>query len=201
MSSKGEKLGTMKRELVFQLMVLGILLGLMWGLEVFDYVFGAANLDQYGVKPRSIGGLKGVLTMPFLHGGFDHLISNSLPFLVLGWLILLRGPKDFFFVFFVTAAAGALLPWLIGSGNSVHIGASGVVFGFLGFLLAAGVFERKVSSIAVALLVGFVYGGVLWGVLPNNPGISWEGHMGGFVGGAWFAWWMSRKKQPATTAA
>lgn len=170
------------REFKAQVYILGGLVALMWALEFVDLFLGGA-LNQFGIVPRNIVGLRGILFAPLLHGGFPHLISNMVPFVVLGWLVMLRRTSDFFVVTAIAMLIGGLGTWLIGSPYSVHIGASGVIFGYLGFLLLRGYFERSVTAILFSLVVGFLYGGILWGVLPGQYGISWEGHLFGFLGG------------------
>ena len=175
------------RSMKKQALILGSLLALMWLLEILDSyvlrpVFGLP-LQQFGIVPRDINGLRGLLFAPFLHGSFVHLMSNSLPFLALGWLVMLRaGIRGFFAVSLLAMLLGGLGTWVIGS-SGVHIGASGVIFGYLGYLLMAGFFDRRLFSMALSLLVAFLYGGLLWGVLPNQPGVSWEGHVCGFLSG------------------
>jgi membrane associated rhomboid family serine protease len=122
------------------------------------------------------------LFAPFLHGGFPHLIANTVPFITLGWLIMLRETREFFPVTAVIMIVGGLGVWLFGA-PAYHIGASGLIFGYLGFLLLRGYFERSIVSVGIAILVFVLYGGVLWGVLPSYPGISWESHLFGFIGG------------------
>ncbi|BAW96519.1 rhomboid family protein [[Synechococcus] sp. NIES-970] len=176
------------RELRQQIYILGILLASFWGLEISDQLIfqnlWRGGLDVFGIVPRQPLGLRGVLFAPFLHGGFQHLIANTVPFAFLGWLVMLRRLEDFFIVTFFTMLVGGLGVWLIGAPNSVHIGASILIFGYLGFLLFRGYFQRDIPSVAVALLVFFFYGGVLWSVFPTMPGVSWEGHLFGLIGGA-----------------
>jgi membrane associated rhomboid family serine protease len=109
-------------------------------------------------------------------------MGNTLPFLVLGWLIMLRNTHDFLRVTLVVGLASGLGTWLFGSPGS-HIGASGVIFGYLGYLLLRGFFERRLGSISLSVLVGTLYGSMIWGILPLQQGISWEGHLFGFLGG------------------
>jgi membrane associated rhomboid family serine protease len=170
------------RELKTQGTILGGLVGVMWAIEIVDIALGGA-LNSYGILPHSLIGLRGILFAPLLHGSFAHLIANTIPFLVLGWFVMLQETSDFFIVTAITMLVGGLGTWLFGSPNSVHIGASGVIFGYLGFLLARGYFERNIPSIFLAIIVGFFYGGIIWGVLPSQAGISWEGHLFGFIGG------------------
>jgi len=159
-----------------------VLLGVMLALELIDWLT-PAYLDRFGIQPRRLRGLPGIVTAPFLHGGFSHLLANALPFFMLGWLILLRGRRDFVIVSVVSALVSGITVWLIGSQDSVHIGCSGVVFGYFGFLLARGFFERTFGAMLMALGVGLLYSGFLWGLLPLWPGISWQGHLGGLIGG------------------
>lgn len=191
MSNDGTK--AIASELKTQALILGGLVAIMWILEILDiFVFGG-RLDIYGVLPRNIIGLRGILFMPFLHGGFPHLIANTIPFLTLGWFVMLRETSDFFIVSIVTMVVSGLGVWLIGS-PGLHIGASGVIFGYLGYLLLRGYFERNISSIFLSLIVGFFYGSLIWGVLPVQRGVSWEGHLFGFIGGVIAARLLSRTK-------
>ncbi|WP_421658336.1 rhomboid family intramembrane serine protease [Leptothermofonsia sp. ETS-13] len=181
-----ENVRAIANELKAQILILLSLVGLMWAVEIADQVFFRpflqTTLDVYGIIPRNLIGLRGILFAPFLHGNFPHLIGNIIPFLVLGWLIMLREISDFFWVTLVSGLVSGLGTWLFGS-PGVHVGASGVIFGYLGYLLLRGFFERSILSIAISLGVGVLYGSLLWGVLPMQYGISWEGHLFGFIGG------------------
>ncbi|MBD2038081.1 rhomboid family intramembrane serine protease [Phormidium sp. FACHB-592] len=197
MSSSGEE-KAIAQEIKTQLWILGGLVVVMWAVEILDqFVFRAGlrqTLDIYGIYPRNVVGLRGILFAPFLHGNFAHLIGNTVPFLVLGWLIMLRETSDFFWVSLVSAFVSGLGTWMFGS-SAIHIGASGVVFGYLGYLLARGYFERSMTSIAMSLFVGTLYGSLLWGVLPTQMGISWEGHLFGFLGGVLAARLLTPKRK------
>ncbi|NJP08201.1 MAG: rhomboid family intramembrane serine protease [Leptolyngbyaceae cyanobacterium RU_5_1] len=179
---------TMSQELKTHFAALGGFVILAWGLELFDlfilkrgfYLRG--GLDQYGIIPRNLIGLRGILFAPFLHSGLGHLIGNTLPFITLGWIIMLRETSDFFVVSIISALVSGLGTWLFGA-PGVHIGASGVIFGYLGYLLLRGYFERSAIAIAVSLFVGVLYGSLIGGLLPFQNGISWEGHLFGFLGG------------------
>lgn len=178
------------RELKTQATILGTFLAIFWIVEILDqFVFGDA-LNRFGIVPHQLVGLRGILFAPFLHGNFQHLIANTGPFLLLGWLVMLQETSDFFWVTAITMVVGGLGVWLFGAPGSVHIGASILIFGYLGFLLLRGYFQRNVPSIAISLLVVFLYGGLVWGVLPSNPGISWQGHLFGFLGGVLAARWL-----------
>ena len=136
----------------------------------------------------------GIAFAPFLHGGISHLLANTPPFIALGWLVLALSRKEFLWVTIVVTISSGLGAWLFGASNSVHIGASGVIFGYFGFLLARGFFDRQLVSIALSLIVGAIYGYLLWGVLPNQPNVSWQGHLFGFLGGVLLARGIAQKR-------
>jgi len=149
------------------------------------------DLEGYGLQPRSVSGLIGILTMPLLHGDLGHLVANTASMIVLGTLVAFRGARVFGRVtVHVMLVAGPMM-WLVAR-NANHIGASVLIFGYLGFLLSIGIFERQVRSIVLSVLVGILYGGMIWGVLPGQPGISWEGHLFGCLGGIHAARVLSR---------
>jgi membrane associated rhomboid family serine protease len=163
------------------LLVIGMV-ALMWILEIYDQA-ADANLDQYGIEPRETGGLDGVLWAPFLHGGFDHLMSNTVPFVVMGLGIALAGFARVGAVTLIVMFVGGLGTWLIGPDNTNHIGASGVVFGYATFLLFRGFYNKSPLELFMGLIVGAVWGtALLSGLLPRE-GISWQGHLFGAVGG------------------
>jgi membrane associated rhomboid family serine protease len=177
-----------------QATTLGGLLGTMWASLGANAIVGGA-LFQYGVVPRSIIGLRGILFAPFIHGSFAHLAANTVSFALLGWLVMLTGRGRFWRVMLAAMLGAGLLPWLIGAPGSVHIGASGVIFGFLGYLMANGVFTRNVWSILLSLGVTAAWGGLVFGVLPGQPGISWQAHLGGFVAGLFAARSLGRRSR------
>jgi membrane associated rhomboid family serine protease len=159
------------------------LVALAWVMELGDFLIPGRWLDSNGIQPRTLSGLPGIFFAPFLHGGFAHLMANTVPFLVLGFLVMLRGLGTFVGVSLLVMVLGGLAVWLLAPSNSIHIGASGLIFGYIGYLLARGYFERNFGSLAVAALVALLYGGAIWGVLPGQPGISWQGHLFGFLSG------------------
>jgi membrane associated rhomboid family serine protease len=158
------------------------LLAAMWVLEVVDVALDH-RLDQHGIEPRELDGLDGVVFAPFLHGGFDHLIGNTIPFLLLGFAIALGGAARVAIVTVIVALVGGLGTWLIAPANTVHIGASGIVFGYAAYLVARGVYSRSVVQIGLGLLVLVVWGTTLLRGLVPEDGISWQGHLFGAVGG------------------
>lgn len=185
----------LSNHLRIQALTLGGFLLLFWVLEILDWLIFDGALNRLGVQPRTVIGLRGILLAPFLHGNFAHLIANTLPFLVLGWFVIVQSVRDFWLVTGVTAVISGLGIWLFGRTNSVHIGASGLVFGYFGFLLLRGYFERSLRAILWAVVVVLLYGGMLWGVLPLQMGISWQAHLFGFIGGGVAAYWRTRQPQ------
>jgi len=156
---------------------------LAWSVELVDRVAYGGALERYGIQPRTMGGLWGILAAPLLHVGWLHVAANTIPFVVLGWLVMLRKITDFVVVTALAILIGGLGVWLTGAPNTVHVGASGLIFGYLGYLLARGYFERSIWAMISGLAALVLYGGVLWGVLPGQPGISWQSHLFGFIGG------------------
>ncbi|MEU3775356.1 rhomboid family intramembrane serine protease [Streptomyces sp. NPDC032472] len=156
---------------------------LLWVLEAVDYATGHA-LDQYGVVARDPDSLTGIVTGSFLHFGFDHVASNSVPLLVLGFIAALSGIRRFLAVCGIIILAEGIGTWLISPPNTMTLGASGVVFGLFGYLLVRGFVERRVLGVAVSLGVAAVWGStMLTGVLPIHEGVSWQGHLCGLAAG------------------
>lgn len=155
----------------------------------------AGSLTRFGIRPRTVDGLWGILVAPFLHANLAHLVANTVPLLLLGWLVLLRDARHFIPVTLLAMLGAGACAWLLGAPNTVHIGASGVVFGYFGFLMLAGWFARSAASIALSLLVTVLWGGLVFGVLPGQPGISWQAHLGGFVGGVLAAKWLAPRRR------
>lgn len=161
--------------------VVATVAAVMWLVEIIDLLPGT-DLDRWGIRPRELRGLTGLVTAPFLHDGIGHLLSNTIPFLVLGSLIAASGLARYLEVTVIVAVVAGLGTWLLGPSHTVHLGASALVFGYLAYLLARAVFERRIVYLLGGAVVLFLYGSVLWGLLPR-PGISWQGHVFGAVGG------------------
>jgi len=168
--------------LKYQATVLGGVLATFWIVFVATVISGGAFLSL-GVIPRTTIGLRGILFAPFLHGSLSHLVANSIPFVVLGWLVMLRDARHFVPVTLGAMVVSGLMSWLLGAPGSVHIGASGVIFGYLGFLMLSGWFARSVGSIFLSVLVTVLWGGIVFGIMPGQAGVSWQSHLGGFLGG------------------
>lgn len=162
--------------------LLAFFLLLLWALELIDTMLGG-RLDNLGIRPRQLAGLPGIGLAPLLHGNLQHLAANTGPLAILGSLILLQGLPVLLMVTGLTWFSSGVGTWLLGRPHTNHLGASGIVFGYLGYLLFYGYFERSGAAIAVAVLAGFLYGSALWGLLPMTRGRSWVGHTMGFLGG------------------
>lgn len=153
----------------------------MWLVWAADLV--VPGTIGHGIVPRTSYGISGIVMAPFLHGSLQHLIANTVPFLVLGAIILLRGTRAFLLVLLVSALVSGAGTWLFGAPHTQHIGASGVVFGFLGYVLLRALYDRRLSSMFIAIAVAMLYGAVILNALIPAGGISWTGHVFGFLGG------------------
>jgi membrane associated rhomboid family serine protease len=162
---------------------------LLWVIEFVDVLLGN-RLDDEGVRPRDDEGLIGILFAPLLHAGWDHLVANTLPLLILGFLVFLSGIGRALAATAVIWVVGGLGTWLIAPEHTVHIGASVIVFGWLTYLILRGIFARNEGQIALGAVILVLYGGMLLGVLPGQPGVSWQGHLFGAIGGGLAAWWL-----------
>lgn len=175
---------------------------LLWVVEGVDVVLNH-RLDQDGIRPLEVDGLWGILWAPLLHGGWPHLIANTVPALVLGFLMTLAGMGRFITATAIVWLLGGFGTWLIGNIGSPggvetnHIGASGLIFGWLTFLIVFGFFTRNVWEIVVGVIVFLVYGGVLLGVIPGSYGVSWQGHLCGALAGIFAAYLLSGPERKA----
>jgi membrane associated rhomboid family serine protease len=171
--------------------------GLLWLIEIVDASVGN-DLDQYGVQPRSDEGLVGILLAPVLHGGWGHLSANTLPTLVLFFLVLVSGVGRGIAATAVIWLVGGVGVWLVAPDRTVHIGASVLIFGWLVYLMVRGIFSRSAGEIILGLVLFFLYGGLLLGVLPGQPGVSWQGHLFGAIGGGLAAALLSEPRRART---
>jgi membrane associated rhomboid family serine protease len=162
--------------------VVAAMVAVMWIVELVDRI-EHGRLDAYGIEPRELDGLDGVVFAPFLHAGWDHLIGNTIPFLLLGFAIALGGVARVLTVTAIVALVGGLGTWLVAPENTVHIGASGIVFGFAAYLVARGIYSRSVPQIGLGVVVLAVWGTTLLRGLVPEDGISWQGHLFGAIGG------------------
>lgn len=155
---------------------------LLWALEGLDTLLHH-RLDAYGIQPRDQDGAIGILLAPLLHLGWAHLVGNTVPLLVLGFLLGLTGAAYALGVTAVVWLTSGLGVWLVAPDHTLTLGASGVAFGWLTCLIVRGFVARSFAQVAVGVLVLVLYGGLLWGVLPGQPGVSWQGHLFGALGG------------------
>jgi len=153
----------------------------LWAVEAVNFLIGH-ELIRWGILPRTVKGLVGIPLSPFIHTGIMHLIFNTGPILILGGLISWRGKWIFLEKTFFIILVGGLGLWIIGR-SSYHVGASGLIFGYFGYLVSRGIFKKSFSSLFVSLITVFAYGCLIWGLLSTFSGISWEGHFSGFVAG------------------
>jgi len=159
---------------------------LMWSVFLLDHELNL-GLSRFGILPREWKGLLGILTAPLLHGDYEHVFNNSVPVLLLGWCLMYFYPRIAGRVVLVSWIVGGFIVWLSARGN-YHIGASGVVYGLTAFLFVSGFLRRQRTLMALSLLVAFLYGGLVWGLLPIVMRISWESHLWGGIAGAALAW-------------
>jgi membrane associated rhomboid family serine protease len=172
--------------------VIAVFVGLLYVVELADAILDT-ELDAAGVRPRELEGLDGIVYAPMLHASWDHLFANTVPLLVFGFLILLAGVRRWLAVTAIVWVVGGIGVWLTGGEQTLHLGASVLAFGWLVYLLLHGFFARSAPQIAIGVILLFMYGGLLLGVLPGQPGVSWQGHLFGAIGGAWAAAWLGRR--------
>lgn len=193
MNSKNDssvELRMIKKALAFPLLFIGV----AWIVKLYEFVF-SFDAGTYGVYPLSVEGLKGILFMPFIHNDLEHIYANSGAFLLLASTLFYYYRPVAYRSFFIIYLLSGLITWFIGR-SSHHIGASGVVYGLAAFLVTVGLLNRNKGSAAIALVVIFLYGGMVWGVLPTTGNISWEGHLAGFIAGFFAAVYFASDLKP-----
>ena len=178
-----QELSELRQNIVLPLQIVAV----MWLVKIIETLFHI-SFSNLGVLPRDVLSIWHIFTMPFVHGSWEHLISNSLPFIILGFLVLQTYKQVSLRIFTIVYALSGLGIWLMARGQSHHIGASGVIYGLAFFLFFSGIFRRDVKSMATALIVALFYGGMVWGLLPIQEGVSWEGHLFGALAGVWCAY-------------
>lgn len=183
-----------------QARAVGELILIAWAIHIVDWGFGRGAFGwAFGVRPRQVTGLFGIALAPFLHGvrrkdgepDNSHIVGNTLAFAVLGLFIAVQGLRLFYVVSIVSALVGGLGTWLFGRENTYHVGASGVIYGYTGFLLVYGFISRNILALILGITTFILYGRYIVGILPTRPGISWEGHLFGFIGGVFAAYLIS----------
>ena len=162
-----------------------VVIGILWAIFIFDAVFGL-HLVRFGLRPGSIPGLVGIVTAPLLHANFQHILSNTFPLFLSLTAILYLYPRASVRVIPLIWLGSGALAWFIGR-PTLHIGASGMIYGLLAYVFVSGIIRRDMRSVSVSLLVGFLYGSMVWGVLPIRPHMSWEMHLSGAVFGVLLA--------------
>jgi len=193
------RLSSRRREPVQGLVLLASVVALMWIVEAFNALDGY-GLDSDGIYARNLDRLWGILTAPFLHASWLHLIDNTIPFVFMGVIIALRGAARLALVTVIVIVLGGLGTWLIAPGNTVTIGASGVVFGYATYLLTRGLFDRSWLEILVGVAVGVVWGGALSSSLVPHYGVSWQAHASGAVAGVVAAAILARPRASRSSA-
>ncbi len=166
--SKHAVLGTLSNDLQTQATILGGFIILIWVLEAIDQLLLRGQLDRLGIFPRRTIGLRGILFAPLLHGSWKHLATNTPPLVILGWLVMIRSLDEFFIVTAVVWLVSGVGVWLLAASNTLHIGASGLIFGYFGFLLLRSYFEQDLTSATFSVIVAVLYGPIIWGVLLSS---------------------------------
>jgi membrane associated rhomboid family serine protease len=184
------------RERVGGIQLLAAIVALMWLVEIVNTI-DSNRLDRDGIYARSFSHLWGILTAPFIHVSFQHLISNSIPFIFMGLIIALRGAARLALVTAIVVVIGGVGTWLVSPSGISTVGASGVVFGYATYLLARGLFNRSLLELLTGAVVGVVWGGALLSSVVPHYGISWQGHVCGAVAGVIAAWALSRERRPS----
>lgn len=172
---------TEKKIFKYSLLISLAIVGLFWAVKVVSDLL-QIDLTSFGILPLRLKGLKGILFSPFIHASYDHLISNSVPFLILSFTLLYFYRNLAYRIFFLIYVLSGICVWL-GGREAWHIGASGVVYGLASFLFFSGVFRRDLNLLTVSIIVVFLYGSMFWGIFPIKPEISWESHLWGSASG------------------
>ena len=170
-----------KKELYGSLFVPFLFLLTMWLVKIIEVNFNFSFV-KFGVSPKTFSGLKGILFSPFIHKDFTHLLNNSYPVLILGGMLFSFYRKIAIRIFLWLFFISGFWLWIIGR-PSFHIGASGIIYALASFILVSGIIRKNPRLSAVSLVVIFLYGSMIWGILPTNEAVSWEGHLAGFVAG------------------
>lgn len=158
-----------------------IFIAMLWIIEVINSIMGH-RLNVLGIYPDADTPVPGIFFAPLLHGSFEHLSLNTLPLFTLGWLVCLRGFLRFVWISLFIAIVGGVAVWFFGR-TAFHVGASGLVFGYFGYIVAQGVFEKSFSSVFIASSIIAIYGGMIFGIFPGSNGVSWETHLFSLLAG------------------
>jgi membrane associated rhomboid family serine protease len=177
------------------LIVMGAFLGLIWILQVVNVADGYRLDVDFGILPHHVGRLPEILSAPFLHFSWQHIEGNSLPLFVLGVLAAYRSVGRFLLMSLIVALTSGLAVWLFQASNELTVGASGLIFGYFGYVVVRGLFDRNLVDLVVGLVAGALYWTILAVAIPGTPGVSWIDHIGGLVGGV-LAAWLLRTRTP-----
>jgi membrane associated rhomboid family serine protease len=194
-STGRSRFGSMVFEAVGAAVLMVVVVAVMWGVEIMDYVL-PENFDNYGIAGWQPSGLIGILFAPFLHVDFSHLLANTLPLLILGFVAAMRGIGKFLTASLLIVLLGGIGTWLTTPVGVVAVGASGLIFGYFGYVVSRGIFDRSLVDILIGIVVAAVYYSMLSGLLPTQEGVSWQGHLFGLVGGVVAAWLLRRRARP-----
>ncbi|WP_111766103.1 rhomboid family intramembrane serine protease [Nakamurella deserti] len=183
----------------------GVLVAVMVVVQIVNSVPALNVVQHTGIDPRRVDGLLGILTAPFVHGSWSHLLANAVPLMIFGFLLMVNGARQFIAVTVLVWLVSGIGVWLTAASGTTVVGASGIVFGWLAYLVVRGVFTRNLGQILVGLVLLALWGGIFWGVLPGANGISWQAHLFGALGGVLAAFLAAkadgpRRKTPALTA-
>lgn len=170
-------------------------IGILWSVFILDSILNFINLNYYGIHPRHIDGITGIITSPFLHGGVSHIISNTLPLLLAMTALFGNYPKIAKRVFIYSTLLTGFLVWSFAR-SANHIGASGILYAILTFIFISGFIRKDMQSIGISIVIAFAYGSLIFGIIPNKEHISWESHLFGMISGGFLAWAYRNRENP-----
>jgi membrane associated rhomboid family serine protease len=184
------------RQLRDAVVLMGAFLALIWVLQVGNWADGYRLDNEFGILPEHVSRLGDIFTAPFLHFSWQHIEGNSVPLFVLGVLAAYRSVKRFLLMSLIVAVTSGLAVWFFQASNELTVGASGLIFGYFGYVLVRGFFDRNFLDIGVGLVAGVLYWTILQVAIPGTPGVSWIGHIGGLIGGVLAAWLLRARTAP-----
>lgn len=155
----------------------------IWLIQFVHAAIGAVVVNTFGLRPNDVGSLPDIVTSPFVHADFAHLMANTVPGALFAFLVSLAGQRVFWVASLIVVALGGFGTWLFGGSGTIHVGASGLVYGWLAFLIVRGFLNRRLGQAALGIVLAVIYGSLIFGVLPGQAGVSWQGHLFGAVGG------------------
>ncbi|CAM3839259.1 rhomboid family intramembrane serine protease [Nocardiopsis rhodophaea] len=194
--SPSHTVGSVTQSRITAILTVVVFAAAMWVIEVLDFLANGAFDQTFGLRAWQTDAPWTVLTAPFMHAGFEHLMSNTVPFLVLGSLVALGGLSRFIWTTLIVMVVSGVGVWLFSSPGTLTVGASGLVFGYFGYTVLRGIVERRTVDIVIMISVIIFYGTLIWGVLPQQTGISWQAHLFGFIGGLLSAYVLPRTETP-----